>query len=224
MLSIGATVREAEIENAPDVCRAFPILYDTASVIADPLVRNMATIGGNLAHGDAENDQPATMIALDAILVAQGTGSPRTIPAEGFFHGLYETALRPAEILTEIRIPTLPQGCGTSYLKVHRQVGDFAIVGVAVRVSVDRDVVRDSRVVYTGVAATPQRAAAAEDALRGQRFDTQLADAAGRAGAESLHIRDDLHGTAAYKRRVVRAVTRRALLLAVRRIPNMEAQ
>jgi aerobic carbon-monoxide dehydrogenase medium subunit len=222
MLRIGATVREAEIENAPDVCRAFPILHDTVCVIADPLVRNMATIGGNLAHGDAENDHPATMIALDATIAVRGTGSERVIPAGEFFRGLYETALDPAEILTEIRIPALPQGCGTCYIKVHRQAGDFAIAAVAVRVTIDGDVVRDSRIVYTAVAATPQRAVAAENVLRGQRLDTEVLTMVAETAAGALDIHDDPRGTAGYKRRVLRTITGRALRLAGRRAAERE--
>lgn len=216
-LRIGATVRDAEVEAAAEVCRAFPILRDTSRVIADPLVRNMATVGGNLAHGDPENDQPATMIALDATVVVEGPSGERVVPAGEFYLGLYYTALEPDEILTQIRVPTLPDRSGTAYLKVHRQVGDFAIAGVAARVDLDGDLVRDARLVFTGVGTTPGRVTDAEETLKGSPLTDESMATAGDIVATALDVRDDRAGSAAYKRRVLATITRRALALAGRR-------
>ena len=107
-LKIGGLTREAELESSPLVRSKYPILADTTHVIADPQVRNLATVGGNLAHGDPANDHPATMIALGAQVLANGPKGERAIPIEDFFVSLFTTALKPDEILTEIRVP-IPQ-------------------------------------------------------------------------------------------------------------------
>src|SRR5438067_1873096 len=114
-LCLGAMTREAEVERSPLVAERYPILADTAAVIADPLVRNLATIGGNLAHADPANDHPATMLAYRAQIVATGAGGERVIPIDDFFTGLFETALRHDEILTEIRIPAYRPNSGGAY-------------------------------------------------------------------------------------------------------------
>jgi carbon-monoxide dehydrogenase medium subunit len=115
-LKIGALVRESSLEASAVVRERYPILADTAAVIADPLVRNLATVCGNLAHGDPANDHPATMLALGAEVVATGAKGARTIPIAQFFTGIFATALAPDEILTEIRIPTPPAGSGGAYV------------------------------------------------------------------------------------------------------------
>src|SRR5207249_5230902 len=109
------------------------------AVVADPLVRNSATICGNVAHGDPGNDHPATMIALDASFVARGARGERTIAAREFFLGLFSTALEPDEILTEIVIPRPPARSGGAYLKLERKVGDYATAGVAVQLTLDAE-------------------------------------------------------------------------------------
>src|SRR5262245_64241118 len=130
-LKIGGRTRESVLERSDLVRSKYPILADTAAVIADPLVRNQATVGGNLAHGDPANDHPATMLALGAEVVATGPKGERTIPVDGFFTGLFTTALQPSEVLTEIRIPAPPPGSGGAYVKLERKVGDFATAGAA---------------------------------------------------------------------------------------------
>src|SRR6476646_7622412 len=136
-LKIGGRTKEAAIEASELVHKKYPILADTAAVIADPLVRNLATVGGNLAHGDPANDHPATMLALGATVVATGPRGERTIPIDGFFTNLFTTALEPEEILTEIKIPLPPPKSGGAYLKLERKVGDFATAGVAAQITLD---------------------------------------------------------------------------------------
>jgi aerobic carbon-monoxide dehydrogenase medium subunit len=125
-LRIGALTRESDLEDSEIVRTRYPLLFDTCQVIADPVVRNLATVGGNLAHGDPANDHPATMLALDALVVAVGPGGERSIPVAAFFTGPFTTALRAGEILTEIRVPSLPARSGGAYVKLERKVGDFA--------------------------------------------------------------------------------------------------
>src|ERR1700751_1917299 len=136
-LKIGALTREAELEAAPLIQSKYAIILDTTHVIADPQIRNLATVGGNLAHGDPANDHPATMLALNAEVVATGPTGERSVPIKDFFVSLFTTALQPNEILTEIRIPVPPARSGGAYFKLERKVGDFATVGVAVQVTVD---------------------------------------------------------------------------------------
>jgi len=213
-LRIGALTREAELEADPAVRQAFPILHDATRVIADPVVRNLATVGGNLAHGDPANDHPAVMVALGASVVARGPRGERGMPAADFFLDLFETALEPTEILTEIRVPAQPLGSGAAYVKFERQSGDFAIAAAAARVTVARGAVTDARLVYTNVGSTPVRVERAERVLTGRPLTERGTRAAGVAAAEALDLADDLRGSAAYKRRVVVAVTERALRLA----------
>src|SRR6516225_6150825 len=136
-LKIGGLTREAELEASPLVRSKYLILLDTAHVIADPQVRNLATVAGNLAHGDPANDHPATMLALGAQIIATGPGGIRTIAIDDFFVSLFTTALKGDEILTEIRIPMPAPHSGGAYFKLERKVGDFATVGVAAQVTLN---------------------------------------------------------------------------------------
>src|SRR6202044_3221662 len=125
-LKIGGLTREAEVESSPVIRAKYPILLDTAHVIADPQVRNLATLAGNLAHGDPANDHPATMLALGAQVVAVGPQGERVVPIESFFVTLFTTELQHDEIVSEVRIPTPPPRSAGAYLKLERKVGDFA--------------------------------------------------------------------------------------------------
>src|SRR5258708_25461592 len=131
MLKIGGRTRESALERSELLRARYPILVDTTQVIADPLVRNLATVGGNLAHGDPGNDHPATMIALGAQVVALGPKGERVIPIDDFFLGLFQTVLQADEILTEIRIPTPPPRSGGAYFKLERKEGDYATAAPA---------------------------------------------------------------------------------------------
>src|ERR1700730_2868646 len=123
-MKIGGLTREAELESSPLIRSKYPIIFDTARVIADPQVRNMATLAGNLAHGDPANDHPATMLALGAQVLAAGSQGERVLPIESFFVPLFTTELQPDEIVIEIRIPLPSPQSGGAYLKLERKVGD----------------------------------------------------------------------------------------------------
>jgi xanthine dehydrogenase iron-sulfur cluster and FAD-binding subunit A len=162
-LRIGGRTRESALEASEVIRTRYPILHDTAKVIADPLVRNMATVGGNLAHGDPGNDHPATMLALGAQVVATGPKGERVIPIEQFFLGLFRTALRPDEVLTEIRIPTPPARSGGAYLKLERKVGDYATAAAAAQVTLGSGgAVERVGLALTNVGPTPIKATDAE--------------------------------------------------------------
>jgi carbon-monoxide dehydrogenase medium subunit len=217
-LRIGGGTREASLERSELVSTRYPILLDTARVIADPLVRNRATIGGNLAHGDPANDHPATMLALDAAVVVRGPKGERTIPVTQLFTGILTTSLAPNEILTEIRIPIPPPGSGGAYLKLERKVGDFATVGAAAQVTLGKNgAIERAGIGLTNAGPTPVKATEAERSLIGKQPDKAALDAAGALAARAGSPTADRRGAVDYKREMARVLTVRALKLAVER-------
>src|SRR5256712_8502989 len=173
-LKIGALTRESDLERSELIRSKYPILTDTASTIADPLVRNLATVAGNLAHGDPANDHPATMLALEAQVVATGPNGERKIPVTEFFTGLFTTVLNSDELLTEIQIPIPPAGSGGAYIKLERKVGDFATAAVAVQLSVGAgDICHKAGIGLTNVGPTPIKAKKAEEILRGKKINDE---------------------------------------------------
>jgi carbon-monoxide dehydrogenase medium subunit len=217
-LRIGGRTREAALERS-DVIRArYPILFDTASVIADPVVRNLATVGGNLAHGDPANDHPATMIALGARVIATGPRGTREIPVEELFTGLFETALARDELLTEIRVPTPPPRSGGAYRKLERKVGDFATAAAAVQLTLGpKGEVERAGIGLTSAGPTPVRAREAEQWLVGKALDDGTIAEAARLAAKASSPTADRRGTVEYKRAMARVLTARALRLAAER-------
>jgi len=217
-LKIGALVSEASLEHDPIVAERYPILLDTAAVIADPLVRNRATVGGNLAHGDPANDHPATMLALRAQVVAYGPDGERIIPIDEFFFGLFMTALQPGEIVTEIRIPAPGERTGGAYFKLERKVGDYAIAGAAVQLTLAADgTVEQAGIGLTNLGMAPIRAAAAEEALVGKTPDDDAIAAAAAAAAEAAEPIADRRGSVEYKKNMARVLTGRAIRKALAR-------
>jgi aerobic carbon-monoxide dehydrogenase medium subunit len=217
-LKIGGLVREAELEDSPLIRQKYPILFDTSRVIADPQVRNMATLAGNLAHGDPANDHPATMMALGAEIVAVGPQGERVIPVNGFFITLFTTDLQHDEIVTEIRIPIPPPRSGGAYLKLERKVGDFATAAVAAQVTLDQGgICQKAGIALTNVGATPIKAAKAEEFLQGKKLDDASVTQAAQLAAEAAQPSSDLRGPEEYKRALVKELTRRALARAYER-------
>jgi len=216
-LAIGALTREVLLEESPVVAARYPLLLDTAKVIADPLVRNKATVGGNLAHADPANDHPATMLAYGATVVARSPAGERTIPIDDFFVGLFESSLRPGELLTEVRIPRPGAGSGGAYLKIERKVGDYAVAAVAVQLQVTGGTISAARIGLTNVAPVPMRAKQAEAALIGKAASDDVLEAVGRAAAAECDPSADLRGQVDYKRDLVRVITKRAIRRAVER-------
>jgi aerobic carbon-monoxide dehydrogenase medium subunit len=222
-LAIGALAREYQLEESAIVAKSYPLLFDTAKVIADPIVRNKATVGGNLAHADPANDHPATMLAYGAQVIARGAKGTRTIAIDDFFVGLFESSLAAGEILTEIRIPKPPASSGGAYLKIERKVGDYAVAAVAVQLTLDAGKIKTVRVGLTNVSSIPARAKNAEAALTGKAPTDDVLEAAGKAAGAECDPSADLRGQVDYKRDLVRVLVKRAVRRAVLRAQGAKA-
>jgi carbon-monoxide dehydrogenase medium subunit len=217
-LRIGALAREVDLDESEVVRARYPLLADASRVIADPLVRNLATVAGNLAHGDPANDHPAVMLALGAEVTATGPSGERRIPIDAFFTGPFETALRHDELLTEIRVPAPAARSGGSYMKLERKVGDFATAGVAAQVTLGADGTCSAvGIALTNAGLTPIKVNKAEAALLGKRPDEAAIKQAAQLAADAAQPDADLRGSVEYKKDMVRVLTARALRKAFER-------
>ena len=218
LLKIGALTTQTELEHNPNLKENYPIFGDAVWLTADPSVRNCGTIGGNIAHGDAANDQPALMLALRATIIAEGVDGKKSIPIDDFFHGFYMTALEPGDILTEIQIPKTKKNSGGAYHKVERKVGDYATAGVAVHIELDDNgVCQEIGIGLTNVSAVPMRLERGEEILRGKKITDELIEQVGVIAGEDAEPESDLRGSEAYKRSIVNTITKRMLNKALER-------
>jgi aerobic carbon-monoxide dehydrogenase medium subunit len=209
---VGPMTRHADLQDTPEL----GVVARAASLIADQQVRNRGTIGGSLAHGDPASDMPAVLLALDGEVSARGPNGDRTIAAVDLFQDYLTTALAPDEVVTEVRLPAL-EGYGFGYQKFTRRAEDWAMVGVCALVSRAADgTCDDVRIGLTNMGATPLRATAAENALRGGQLDNDSIASAAEQAAEGTDPPGDLNATPDYKRHLARVLTRRALEEAVR--------
>ena len=220
---IGALVRHVDVERSTELAKLVPLMVEAVHWIADPLVRNRGTVVGSVCHADPQGDWGSIMLALNAEVVARSAKGERVIPIDGFFEGPFTTTLRPDEIVTAIRIP-LPSGhAGGSYHKLERKVGDFATVAVSVQVELDGRKVRKAGIGLTAVSATNIKAKKAEQSLVGRELTDDVIAEAGRLAAEAAEPKDDIRGTAAYKKDVVRVFVQRGLKAALARAQEGKA-
>lgn len=206
-IAIGALMRHAAVAKDPLLAEHCGIVSHTAAQIGDPQVRSRGTFGGTLAHGDPASDLPAVMLAVGAELVARGKGGERTIAADAFFTGVFETALEEGEVLTEVRVPKLAGSTGWAYLKAHRRAQDWATVGVAALVHRDNGSVAGASVGLVNMGGTPLRAKAVEDALAG---GSSAADAAALV-TDGADPPSDHAGSSEYRAHLAKVIARRAL-------------
>jgi carbon-monoxide dehydrogenase medium subunit len=217
VVRIGAMTRQAALERSEIVRARLPILADAVPLIADPLVRNRGTIGGNVANGDPGNDQPAIMIALGATFVVRGS-KERSIAAGEFYKGLYATALAGGEILTEIRIPVPPAKSGGAYAKLKRKTGDYAMAAAAVQLTLAKSgAVERCIVALTNAGATPVEVKEAGKFLSGRQPDDPTVREAGQIAAKASSPSADQRGSVEYKQDMARVMTVRALKTALER-------
>jgi carbon-monoxide dehydrogenase medium subunit len=217
-LKIGAVTRQATLERSELIRCKCAVLADAVPLIADPLVRNRGTIGGNVANGDPGNDQPAIMLALGATFVVRGNRGERTIAANQFYTGFFTTALAADDILTEIRIPLPPARSGGAYVKLKRKVGDFAAAAAAVQLTLDaKGAVERCAIALTNAGPTPLEAADAARSLIGKMPDDKSIAEASRLAAAKSAPSADRRGSVEYKREMARVMVARALRKAVER-------
>lgn len=200
-----------------DIIRAnIPLLSETATTIGDPQVRNMGTIGGSISHLDPAADYPAALIAMDAKVVIKSRKSERIEDFKNFAKDMFTPDLNVGELVTEIKLPDF-SNYKFSYQKLERRAGDFAIVGVAVLLKLNGDVVEDVRIGLTAVNNVAVRAKGAEEELLGKRLSDELIEKASTRSMESANPTSDLRGSAEYKKKMVKVMTKRAILNALKR-------
>jgi aerobic carbon-monoxide dehydrogenase medium subunit len=210
-LRIGALTRHKDCERSSVLKGRFGVLGDAAPQISDPIVRNLGTVAGSLAHADPQGDWGSALMAAGARVVARGPDGSREIAIEDLFEGPFTTTLEPTEVITEVRVPDPGPKAGGTYLKLERKVGDYATAAVAVHLSFSNGSVERAGIALTGVGPRNLRAHAAEEALAGATLDDEAIAEAARLAAEAAKPQSDERGSADYKRNVVRVFTERGL-------------
>jgi carbon-monoxide dehydrogenase medium subunit len=214
-LLIGALTRQRTVERSEVVKQRSPLLAEAILSIGHPPIRARGTIGGSLAHADPAAELPAVLLALDGWVQANGPRGARRIPAAELFLGPLATSLEPDELLTEACFPALPPGTGTAFLEVTRRHGDFALVGVAVCLTLDQQgICTRAAIALLGAGETQARASDAEACLVGQPVKAQAIEAAGSAAMAALEPMGDIHASPEYRKQVAGVLTRRALGIA----------
>jgi len=210
-VTIGAMTREYVAEDSATVGDTVPLLAAALPLIGHEAIRSRGTIGGSLAHADPAAELPAVARALDAEFVVRSQAGERVVPAADWFEGYLATSRRPDEILAEVRFPAAGPGTGVAFLEVARRHGDFAIVGLAVSLTLADGVISDARLAFAGVSDVPVRAAEAEDLLVGERPSAELFAEAARVATAPLDPPADLNGSPEYRKQIAATLVRRGL-------------
>ena len=218
-LRIGALARHRTLENSPLVAERAPLLHETMPHIAHLQIRTRGTIGGSLAHADPAAELPVVLVALDGQVVIQNQAGTRKVAAEDFFRGLFVTALEPEDLLVEVIIPRQPHRSGWAFVEFARRRGDYALLGVAVRIEVDASgQCRQAKLVYLNAGEVPVVATEAASMLIGQNAGRDAFEAAASVAAErELEPVGNIHASVPYLRRLAYVLTLRALDTAVKR-------
>ena len=214
-LAVGALVRQRALERW--AAERVPLLATALGHVGHAPIRARGTVGGSIAHADPASELPALLLCLDGVVVARSARGTRTIAARDFFQGPLMTALAADELVTETRWTVPPAPAGWGFREMARRHGDFALVGVAVALTLGRGVIAEARVALFGASATPVRADAVERALRGQPPTEAVIGDAARLATAGVDAVSDLHAPASYRASVARTLTARALADAVAR-------
>ena len=217
-IRIGAMTTHFQVETSDVLRRSCPLLPETATCLGDMQVRNKGTIGGSLAHADPAADWPAAILALDAELVVKGAKGDRIIKASDFFVEMLTTALEPGEVLREIRIPAAKGKVGQAYMKVRHPASGFAVVGIAVTLSLEGGKCQSIAIGITGASPKPYRAGKVEAALKGNALDARTLSAASAHATDGVDINSDLYASADYRKQLAAVYTRRAVEAADSRV------
>jgi CO/xanthine dehydrogenase FAD-binding subunit len=214
-LRIGAMCRQTRLEQSPVAREGWGLLGDALALIAHPQIRNRGTVGGSAAHADPAAELPVAFSALEARFTARSSRGERVLDADEFFVTHLTTALEPDELLVEVEVPPVAEGTGHAFTEYSRRPGDFALGGAAVLYTKNGDgSCTDARIAMLGAADTPLRAREAEAALRGQKLDDDVAAEAAKLAARDIEPTGDIHGSSSYRKRLIEAMVRRALLQA----------
>jgi carbon-monoxide dehydrogenase medium subunit len=203
-IEIGALTRYAEAERSADVAKHAPLIALALPYIGHPAIRNRGTLGGSIAFADPAAELPACLLALGGEVEITGENGRRTVRADDFFMGLFETALGPRDVLTAIRVPVAARNTRVGFAEFARRHGDYAMVGLAACAKVDGKALSDVRLAYFGVGATPVRAKNAEAALAGSTLDDAV-----KALSSDLDPPDDVQATGAVKKHLAGVLLRR---------------
>ncbi|HET6780534.1 MAG TPA: xanthine dehydrogenase family protein subunit M [bacterium] len=213
-LVIGALATHWMVESSESVKQHVPLLAETARKVGDVQVRNAGTIGGSVAHADPAADYPAALLAADAKFVAEGPNGRRTLGVDGFFTGVFSTALDPQEILTEVRLPFQDARTGTAYLKFAHPASGFAVVGVAAALTINGGRTAQARIGITGVGPAAFRPKAVEELLTGKPLEARSVAEAANLAADGVDVNEDLFASSEYRAHLARVFTKRAVMQA----------
>jgi len=217
-VAVGAMTTYTMLENSDLIRRHFALLPEGIAVIGDPQVRNRGTIGGSIAHADPAADMPGIVLALKADILVQSTNGVRTIKADDFFTGTFETALEAEEIVTEIRFAIPPAHTGSAYMKLENKASHYAVAGCAAVVTLDTDgTCTSASVIITGASVKAHRASGVESVLVGKKLDEPVVAGAATHAAEGIELVEDIHGSKAYRGQMAVVMARRAVLRAAER-------
>ena len=222
-IRIGALTRHRQLETSPLIAKHLPVISEAMTHVAHLAIRNRGTIGGSLSHADSAAELPMLARLLDAELTVVSSAGRRTVAAHDFFQGQMTVDLGEAEMVTEIRIPKLPEATGWGFAEVARRGGDFALAAVAVTLTVAAGAVTRARIAMMGIGETAQRAGEAEALLTGQAVEPGLLDAVVEAVRASVEPNTDLHASSDYRRHLVGVLARRTLSDAWRRAQGAAA-
>lgn len=221
-ISIGAMTRHYMIENSDLIQSRFPILCESTSKIGDPHIRNRGTIGGALCHADPSADSPPVVKALEAEFKLQGPNGTRIVKAQDFFEDMFTTTMSSDEIMIEIVIPKLPPMTGQSYIKFSRREGDFAIVAVAIVITLDeKRVCTKARINLSGVDSKPITATKTEEFLIGKELSDAVIDEAASTVPGQVKPGGDVHGSAEYRSAMSEVFTKKALIQAIANVGSL---
>lgn len=212
---VGAMTRQRDLERDVRAVRACPIVSRALDHVAHPVIRNRGTVGGTIAHAEAAAEMPTTLTALGGSVRVAGVRGERTIPVDELYEFHLTTSLEPDELIVEVEFPALAADAGSSFMEVARRHGDYALVGVCavVRIAPD-ETIRELRLAYAGIAETPVRAVAVEQALVGALPSDEVLAAGAEEGVAYVDAIDEEQATVAYRRELVRALTKRAVRVA----------
>ena len=217
-LLIGAMTRESQVEHSPLVAERSPLVTETMPHIAHEQIRHRGTFGGCMAHADPAAELPAVAVALKARLKVRGQTGERWVPAEEFFISLFTTVLMPDELLVAVAIPPQPPRTGWSFMEVARRHGDYALMGVATTVTLDKNnICQEARLVHVNGGDHPFNVQSATNLLKGQSLTAEAIEAAADAAAKDVDPPKDIHASADYRRHLVKVLTRRAITQAAER-------